>query len=193
MTRRELIAALAASTLLSAAARAGGPGAHAFRFDSLDGAVDGEADAAIDLGAFAGRPVLVVNTASKCGFTPQYAGLQKLWETYGDRGLMVIGTPSRDFGGQEFGDAERIKDFCETAYAVDFPLTDVVKVTGAEAHPFYRWAREEGAARGLSAPSWNFHKYLIGPDGRLAAAFPTRTPPDAPELAAAIEALLPRS
>lgn len=133
-----------------------------------------------------------MNTASKCGFTPQYAGLQKLWETYRDRGLMVIGTPSADFGGQEYSDPTKIRNFCEMTYAVDFPLTEPLHVRGPDAHPFWAWARETGDARTppLPAPGWNFHKYLIGPDGALEAAFDTRVPPEDPRIAAAVEALL---
>jgi glutathione peroxidase len=193
MNRRDLLAALAVSAALPARLRADEDGAHAFRFDSLDGAIDGEADAAIDLAAFAGRPLLVVNTASKCGFAPQYAGLQKLWETYSDRGLMVIGTPSADFGGQEYDDPSKIKEFCELTYAVDFPLTEPLHVRGPDAHPFWAWAQAEGAARTptLPAPGWNFHKYLVAPDGALAAGFDTRVPPEDPRIVAAVEALLP--
>ncbi len=157
--------------------------AHDFAFATIEGAP-------LSLAAFRGKAVLVVNTASFCGYTPQYAGLQKLWERYRARGLVVLGVPSNDFGQQEPGTAQEIKRFCEVNYSIDFPLTEKVAVTGAAAHPFYRWALAElGAA---AAPRWNFHKYLVGPDGRLVAWFPTRVAPDAEPLAQAIEAALPR-
>ncbi|MFT6774703.1 MAG: glutathione peroxidase [Paracoccaceae bacterium] len=145
----------------------------------------------LPLAEFQGSPTLVVNTASKCGFTPQYEGLQALWSTYKDRGLTVIGAPSRDFGGQEFTDEAKIADFCATTYAVDFPLTELVKVKGPDAHPFYRWARSQAEAQKLPTPRWNFHKYLIGPDGALAGAWSTQITPQDPRILAAIEALVP--
>ena len=160
--------------------------AHAFRFESLD--VDG---GEIALADYAGRPVLIVNTASRCGFTPQYDGLQALWDRFRDRGLTVVGAPSRDFGRQEFEDAEKIKDFCEVNFAIDFPMTSLVRVKGADAHPFYAWAREAGRAKDMPEPRWNFHKYLVAPDGSLAGSWGSSTRPDDPELRAAIEGLLP--
>lgn len=156
--------------------------AHEFRFDGLDGAP-------IALRDHAGGPILVVNTASLCGYTGQYEGLQALHERYADRGLTVIGVPSDDFGGQEYETAAEIKGFCTGAYGVTFPLAARTAVRGARPHPFYRWARETLGAE--KAPRWNFHKYLIAPDGRLVAAFDTRTEPRAPEILRAIEALLP--
>lgn len=186
MHRRDFLASAAALASLAAArpAAAGGEGAHAFRFASLDG---GE----LALADWAGKPILVVNTASMCAFTPQYDALQALWDKYRDRGLIVVGAPSRDFGRQEYDDAAKIKDFCEVNFSIDFPMTEIVKVKGAGAHPFYAWAREAGRTRDLPAPRWNFHKYLIAPDGALAAAWGSTTPPDAPEIRAAIEAMLP--
>ncbi|MDF1793771.1 MAG: glutathione peroxidase [Thalassobaculaceae bacterium] len=156
--------------------------AHQFSFTSIDGAPMSMAD-------FAGKAVLVVNTASRCGFTPQYADLQSVWDTYRDRGLVVLGVPSNDFGGQEPGSEAEIKSFCETNFSVDFPMTEKQVVVGAGAHPFYRWAAEVGG--GDKAPSWNFHKYLIGPDGQFVAAIPTRVAPTDPKAIAAIEKALP--
>jgi glutathione peroxidase len=176
-----LAAAWLAAGPAPAPARAGS--AHDFAFVSIEGDP-------LPLSAFRGKAVLVVNTASFCGFTPQYQALAALWRRYRDRGLVVLGVPSNDFGQQEPGSAQEIKRFCETTYGVDFPLTDKVAVSGAAAHPFYRWALAElGAA---AAPRWNFHKYLVSPDGRLVGWFPTRTAPDAPELLQAVEAALPR-
>jgi glutathione peroxidase len=155
--------------------------AHDFSFESIDGA-------SLPLKAWAGRPVLVVNTASRCGFTPQYEGLQALWERYRDQGLVVLGVPSNDFGGQEPGTASEIKDFCETTFSVDFPLTEKTVVKGEGAHPFYAWARDNRSD--LPTPGWNFHKYLVSPDGTLAGAFPTRTDPLSPEITKAVEEFL---
>jgi glutathione peroxidase len=156
--------------------------AHAFSFNTIEGAP-------LPLAAFAGKPLLVVNTASECGFTPQYAELESLWQRYRARGLVVLGVPSNDFGGQEPGSNEAIKSFCETKFHVDFPLAAKEKVAGAAAHPFYRWIAAELGDAG--APRWNFHKYLSGPDGALLGAWPSRVAPLAPELVAAVEAALP--
>lgn len=152
-----------------------------FSFNALDGAP-------LPLSRFAGRAVLLVNTASQCGFTPQYAGLQKLHETYGARGLVVLGVPSNDFGAQEPGSESEIGKFCETGFGVTFPMTAKQKVIGGNAHPLYRWiAAELGEG---AAPRWNFHKYLFGRDGQLIDAYPSKVAPQAPQLIAAIEAAL---
>lgn len=156
--------------------------AHSFAFTSIDGHP-------LSLGQFAGKAVLVVNTASQCGFTKQYDDLQALWERYRDRGLIVLGVPSNDFGGQEPGSEADIKEFCEVNFAVDFPMTAKQQVTGALAHPFYRWA---AAQLGPGAtPKWNFHKYLLAADGRLVTWFSTLTRPTAPSVIDAIEKHLP--
>ena len=141
--------------------------AYAFSFPALAG---GE----IRLADYAGRPFLVVNTASLCGYTPQYAGLQELWAQFHDRGLMIIGVPSNDFGGQEPGTPVDIKHTAHDEYGVRFPLAAKTEVRGANPHPFYKWAATE---RPLEVPRWNFHKYLIGRDGRIAAVFPTAIEP----------------
>jgi len=155
--------------------------AHDFTFPGIDG---GE----IRLKDFAGKPVLVVNTASACGLTPQYAGLEALWQKYGGRGLVVLGVPANDFGAQEPGTEAEIKTFCETRFSVDFPMAAKQAVIGGGAHPFYAWAAGELGEAGT--PKWNFHKYLIAPDGTLAASFGSRTAPEAPEVVEAIEAAL---
>ncbi|MCR9221026.1 MAG: glutathione peroxidase [Alphaproteobacteria bacterium] len=157
-------------------------GAHAFAFQGIDARP-------LPLAQFAGGPMLVVNTASFCGFTRQYEALQALYARYRARGFTVVGVPSNDFGGQEPGTAEEIQSFCSGVYGVEFPLADKQVVRGPDAHPFYRWASETLGPS--NAPRWNFHKYLVGPDGALIAAFPTRVAPDAPEIVQAIEALLP--
>jgi glutathione peroxidase len=156
---------------------------HAFDFTSIDGEP-------LPLSGFAGQAVLVVNTASFCGFTRQYGALQQVFETYRGRGLVVLGVPSNDFGGQEPGTEAEIKQFCEVNFDVDFPLTEKQVVKGEAAHPFFRAVVAE-LGEG-AAPRWNFHKFLITPDGRLAGAWPSRVEPDAPELIRAIEAVLPR-
>jgi glutathione peroxidase len=143
----------------------------------------------IDLSAFRGRTVLVVNTASQCGFTGQYQGLQALWRQYERRGLVVVGVPSNDFGGQEPGSSAEISRFCEINYGVTFPLTSRQRVVGTGAHPFFRWAEQSFGVQ--ARPRWNFHKILIGPDGRIRAAFASAVEPSDPRLRAAIEAALP--
>ena len=155
--------------------------AYQFEFASLDGGK-------LPLAAWRGRPVLVVNTASFCGYTPQYRDLEALWRQHRDKGVVVLGVPSNDFGAQEPGSAAEIKQFCETNYEIDFPLTEKVPVVGGNAHPFYRWVAAslgEGAA-----PRWNFHKYLIGPDGELAGAWPSSVRPGDTAITGEIDKLL---
>jgi glutathione peroxidase len=155
--------------------------AHHFTLPSIGG---GE----IRLKDFAGEAVLLVNTASECGFTPQYRDLEALWRERKGRGLVVLGVPSNDFGAQEPGTNADVRMFCEKNYAVTFPLAEKQKVIGAGAHPLYRWiAAELGEG---AAPKWNFHKYLIGPDGALAGAWPSKVGPTSPEIAQAIDAAL---
>ena len=141
--------------------------AYAFSFPALKGD-------AIRLADYAGKPMLIVNTASLCGYTPQYAGLQELWTRFRERGLVIIGVPSNDFGGQEPGGVEDIEHTAHQQYGVDFLLTAKTDVRGANPHPFYKWAASE---RPLETPRWNFHKYLIGRNGRVAAVFPTSVSP----------------
>jgi glutathione peroxidase len=141
----------------------------------------------LDFEQLRGRPTLIVNTASKCGYTPQYEGLQRLHETYQPRGLQVLGSPSGDFAGQELESAEEIGAFCQRNYGVTFPLTEKVSV---RADPVPLWA-DLARQPGSGAPSWNFSKYLVGADGRLIGHWGTRTEPEDPDLVAAIEAALP--
>lgn len=135
---------------------------------------------------YRGRVLLVVNTASKCGNTPQYDGLEKLYQEYGDAGLVVLGFPSNDFMGQEPGTEEQIQEFCRLTYKVRFPMFEKVTVKEGEAHPFFE--RLAGAAG--TYPTWNFHKFLIGRDGKLIAEFSPRTQPYNEDLVAKIEAAL---
>lgn len=168
--------------LFPAAASAGERSAHDFAFVSIEGEP-------LPLSDFKGKAVLLVNTASRCGFTPQYSDLQAVWERYREAGLVVLGVPSNDFGSQEPGSEAEIKTFCTVNFDVDFPMTEKVQVTGDQAHPFYRWAAEQ---LGFAAkPRWNFHKYLIAPDGRLVDWFSTPTSPSSENVTKAIKALLP--
>jgi glutathione peroxidase len=141
--------------------------AYAFTFKGLDG---GE----ILLSSYAGHPILIVNTASLCGYTPQYAGLQEIFAEFKGRGFGMVGVPSNDFGGQEPGGATEIAQTAQHQYAVTFPITAKAVVTGAGAHPFYKWAAE---ARPKDVPKWNFHKYLIGRDGQIAEVFASAVEP----------------
>jgi glutathione peroxidase len=137
------------------------------------------------LAAYKGKVLLVVNTASECGYTPQYAGLEKLSRDYADRGLVVLGFPSNDFGGQEPGSEAEIQNFCSTRYQVTFPMFAKVVTKGPQQSPIYQFltARHE-------PPKWNFHKYLVGKDGEVIRGFGHRVTPEDPELRAAIDAAL---
>jgi glutathione peroxidase len=157
--------------------------AYAFSFNGLEGG-------SIRLADYAGKPILVVNTASLCGYTPQYAGLQQLWARYHDRGLMIVGVPSNDFGGQEPGDAGEIMHTAHGQYGIGFPLAAKAQVKGANPHPFYKWAATE---RPLETPRWNFHKYLVGRDGHIAAVFATDIEPMDARVINAIVKELPKS
>src|ERR1700694_69797 len=141
--------------------------AYAFSFPALAG---GD----IRLAEHAGRPLLIVKTASLCGYTPQYAGLQELWREFHDRGLMIVGVPSNDFGGQEPGGVTEIAETAQHQYGATFPIAAKAAVKGPNAHPFYKWAAE---ARPKDVPRWNFHKYLIGRSGYIAEVFPETVEP----------------
>ena len=145
------------------------------------------------LAAYDGRAVLVVNVASKCGLTPQYGALEQLARDYGDRGLTVIGVPCNQFMGQEPGTPEQIATFCSTTYGVTFPLLAKADVNGADRHPLYAVLTETVDAGGDAGDvQWNFEKFLIAPGGAVVNRFRPRTEPDAPEVIAAIEAVLPQ-
>jgi glutathione peroxidase len=170
MTRRTILASsLAAALPLRARAESGMSRipAYAFTFPALSGDD-------IRLAAFAGKPLLVVNTASLCGFTPQYTGLQALWSEFRERGLTVIGVPSNDFGAQEPGGTSEISETAHHQYGVTFPITAKAVVVGPRAHPFYKWAAAE---RPREVPRWNFHKYLIGRDGYISEVFASTVDP----------------
>ena len=142
------------------------------------------------LAEYKGKVVLVVNTASECGYTPQYAGLQALWTRYRERGLVILGVPSNDFGGQEPGGVSEIEHTAHQGYGVTFPLAAKAEVRGPAQHPFYKWAAGE---KPLELPRWNFHKYLVGRDGHVVGSFPAQVAPDDPKLIAAIDKELARA
>lgn len=185
-TRRTVVTGLAgllaAPVLSLGAARAAASGATAWGF-----AFDGLKGDEIRLDAWRGRPVLVVNTASLCGFTPQFTGLQQVFTRYAERGLAILGVPCNDFGSQEPGGVAEIEHTNEL-YGVTFPMAAKTRIVGAGAHPFYRWAAQEKPGE---TPRWNFHKYLVGRDGRLAASFPTTVEPTDSRLHGAILKELP--
>lgn len=162
---------------------AGSEDGFAYRFTSIEGDP-------MPLDQWRGHPVLVVNTASYCGYTRQFDGLQALWDRYRDRGLVVVGVPSNDFGGQEPGTNAEIKTFCEANFAVDFPMTEKVHVRGADSHPLFGWLRQELGQK--AGPDWNFYKFLIGPDGSAVATWPSAVEPGSAEITGTIEKLLER-
>src|ERR1700761_1005552 len=175
-----LAAPVAGGLSLSAMAGDAPAGGDAFQFSftSIDGKQMSMAD-------FKGKTVLVVNTASQCGFTPQYTALEAVYKKYKDQGLVVLGVPSNDFGGQEPGSNAEIKKFCTGNYDVDFPLTTKYDVKGDNAHPFYKWAESVGGQPAV--PPWNFHKLIIDPNGKLIAEFPTKVKPDPDDVTKVIE------
>jgi glutathione peroxidase len=155
--------------------------AYDFNFTAIDGSP-------LPLQRFEGQAMLVVNVASKCGFTPQYAGLQKIYTEYRDRGFAVIGVPSNQFMWQEPAKETEIAAFCRVTYSVTFPMTEKTHVKGSKAHPFYKWMRAElGRA---AHPAWNFHKLLVGKQGQPLAAFKSRIEPESPVLRQAVEGAL---
>lgn len=182
--RRRILALLGGGLVTPAAAQSSSNSgvamspvtAYAFSFAGLDGGT-------LRLADYAGKPLVVVNTASLCGYTPQYAGLEKLFLRFHERGLMMIGVPSNDFGSQEPGGPAEIADTANREYGVTFPLTAKAEVKGSKAHPFYKWAAAE---RPKETPQWNFHKYLIGCDGHIAAVFASAMEPMDPRVIDAV-------
>jgi glutathione peroxidase len=157
--------------------------AHDITFAKLD--EPGE----IKLGDYAGKAVLVVNVASACGFTSQYRDLEALYEAKAGKGLVIIGVPCNDFGHQEAGSEREIREFCDTSYHVTFPMTAKADISAAaKRHPFYKWVADELGESAL--PRWNFHKYLIGKDGRIAGTFPSKAAPLGPEVLEAIKSAI---
>lgn len=174
--RGVLFGTLASAAIPAAATMA--PPAAGFEFASIDGGT-------LKTDAWRGQPVLVVNTASRCGFTQQYEGLQALQDRYGEAGLVVLAVPSNDFR-QELEDAQAVKDFCETTFGLTLPMTDITPVRGSGAHPFYRWLAD---AHGFT-PRWNFNKVLLDGEGQVVATWGSMVRPESPEVTGRIEALL---
>lgn len=156
---------------------------YEFKLKSIDGQE-------VDLSQYKGKALLIVNTASQCGFTPQYKGLQKLYETYSPRGLVVLGFPSNDFGGQEPEANEKIKSFCELNYGVKFPLFQKGSVSGKDKQPFFKYLTEEANKELKNEIKWNFEKFLISKQGELLFRFSSSVNPDSAELQNAIEKAL---
>ena len=155
--------------------------AYDYKFNDLDGSE-------LNLNKFKNKVIVVVNVASQCGFTKQYEDMQKVWVKYQDKGVVMLGVPSNDFGKQEPGTSEEIKNFCESKFGITFPMTEKVSVKGENAHPFYIWAREN---HGKSAiPKWNFHKIIIGKDGKVLDTFASMTNPSSKKFIKAIEKAL---
>jgi len=155
--------------------------AYDFNFNDIDGS-------ALKLSEFKGKVIVVINVASQCGFTNQYEDMQKAWEKYQEKGVVIIGVPSNDFGEQEPGSNEEIKNFCEAKFGISFPMTEKVSVKGSNAHPFYIWARDN---HGNSAiPKWNFHKIIINKDGKIADTFSSMTNPSSKKFTKIIEKLI---
>ena len=155
--------------------------AYDFKFKDLDGST-------LNLSEYKGKVIVVVNVASQCGFTNQYEDMQDLWKKYQSKGLIMLGIPSNDFGKQEPGSSEDIKNFCEAKFGISFPMTEKVSVKGPAAHPFYIWAREN---HGKSAiPKWNFHKIIINKDGKISETFTSITNPSSKKFIKALEKLI---
>ena len=152
--------------------------AYDFQFKDLDGS-------ALNLSEYKGKVIIIVNVASQCGFTKQYEDMQNIWEKYQSKGIIMLGIPSNDFGKQEPGTSEEIKNFCEAKFGITFPMTEKVSVKGPESHPFYIWAREN---HGKSAiPKWNFHKIIVGRNGKIDDTFASITNPSSEKFINAIE------
>ena len=155
--------------------------AYDFNFNDLDGTP-------LKLSEYKNKVIIVVNVASQCGFTKQYEDMQKVWEEYQDKGVIMLGIPSNNFGNQEPGTSEEIKNFCEAKFGITFPMTEKITVKGENAHPFYKWAKEN---HGKSAiPKWNFHKIIIGKDGKVIDTFASITNPSSSKFIKVIEKAL---
>ena len=155
--------------------------AYDFNFNDLDGSL-------LKLSEYKNKVIIVVNVASQCGFTKQYEDMQKVWELYQDKGIIMLGVPSNDFGNQEPGSSEEIKNFCEAKFGITFPMTEKITVKGENAHPFYKWARKN---HGKSAvPKWNFHKIIIGKNGKVIDTFASLTNPSSKKFIKALQKAL---
>jgi len=155
--------------------------AHDFKFKDLDGSV-------LKLSDYKGKIIVVINVASQCGFTNQYEDMQKIWKKYQTKGIIILGVPSNDFGKQEPGTNQEIKNFCEAKFGISFPMTEKVSVKGSDAHPFYIWARENYGKSAI--PKWNFHKIIIDKNGKIAETFSSITNPSSKKFILALEKLI---
>jgi len=155
--------------------------AYEFNFKDLDGSL-------LKLSEYKGKVIVAINVASQCGFTSQYEDMQQIWEKYQSKGIIILGIPSNDFGQQEPGSNEDIKNFCEAKFGISFPMTEKVSVKGSDAHPFYIWAREN---HGKSAiPKWNFHKIIIDKNGKISETFSSITNPSSKKFIKILEKLI---
>ena len=155
--------------------------AYDFNFKDLDGST-------LNLSEYRGKVIVAINVASQCGFTSQYEDMQQIWEKYQSKGIIILGIPSNDFGQQEPGSNEDIKNFCEAKFGISFPMTEKVSVKGTDAHPFYIWARKN---YGISAiPKWNFHKIIIDKNGKIAETFSSITNPSSKKFIKILEKLI---
>lgn len=161
--------------MLSAFTLPGGPSIHSFKVKSIDGKT-------IDFSSFKGKKILVVNTASKCGYTPQYEALQKVYEAHKDK-LVIVGFPANNFGGQEPGSDSEIQDFCKARFGVSFPMASKVSVKGSDMAPIYKWLTAKTENGVLDAEiGWNFGKFLLDENGKLIAYYPSKVKPDSEEI-----------
>ena len=152
-----------------------------FDFKDLDGSP-------LNLSEYKNKVIIVINVASQCGFTNQYEDMQKIWEKYQSRGVIILGIPSNDFGNQEPGSSQEIKNFCEAKFGISFPMTEKVSVKGENAHPFYKWAKKNHGKS--SVPKWNFHKIIIGKNGKIVDTFASITNPSSKRFVKALEKAL---
>ena len=155
--------------------------AHDFKFKDLNGST-------LNLSEYKGKVIVVVNVASQCGFTKQYEDMQEVWEKYQSKGIVVLGIPSNDFGKQEPGSNEDIKNFCEAKFGISFPMTEKVSVKGSDAHPFYIWAKENFGKSAI--PKWNFHKIIIDKNGKIVETFTSITNPSSKKFIKTLEKLI---
>ena len=155
--------------------------AYDFQFKDLDGST-------LSLSEYKGKIIVAVNVASQCGFTKQYEDMQNIWDKYQSKGIIMLGIPSNDFGGQEPGNSTEIKNFCEAKFGITFPMTEKVSVKGAEAHPFYVWAKENHGKAAI--PKWNFHKIIIDKNGKIAETFSSITKPSSKKFIEVLDKLI---
>lgn len=155
--------------------------AYDFKFKDLDGS-------ALNLSEYKGKIIVVINVASQCGFTNQYKDMQKIWEKYQTKGVVILGVPSNDFGKQEPGSNKDIKNFCEAEFGISFPMTEKVSVKGSNAHPFYIWAQKNYGKSAI--PKWNFHKIIIDKNGKIAETFSSITNPSSEKIIITLEKLI---